>query len=136
MAVLGRTIATGSRHRDADLQHVGEKGHAILEKVVGDLHDARDMLAICQRVALLMPRRWQHSHDGDLGRLRHLEGSVKEAVLGHAGVRVDDENDLSTARELLLSLAWCTVSDLTHILMLPSAQVLPSSSSTAFTRAK
>jgi hypothetical protein len=37
---MTRTITARTGHGDVDLQQGGKEGHAVLEKVIGDLHDA------------------------------------------------------------------------------------------------
>lgn len=51
------------------------------------------------------------SHDRHVGALGHLHGRVHEAVLGDAGVRVDQEDDLAAAKFSELSMICCLITN-------------------------
>jgi len=43
---MALTITVGDCERDTDLEHRGKECHCVFEKVVGDLHDSRCVLAV------------------------------------------------------------------------------------------
>ena len=70
-----RDIAVCNCKRDGGVDKIREEGDAAFEESVGNVHDTGLEL-----------------NDGNLRRLLHFAYSIQEAVLGHTGIGVDDQN--------------------------------------------
>ena len=77
---------------DALVDPAREMGNAVLKVLPVDLHNVGFVL-----------------NDRDLGGFGHFACGIAEAVFGHDGIRVDDEDDLSDAERLAVDCR--TVSD-------------------------
>lgn len=75
-----RDIATSHGKPDHGVDHIGEEGDALLEEVVGHVHDSGREL-----------------QNRDFGALLHLADSLEQAVLGHTSVRIDQKNVVAYA---------------------------------------
>lgn len=89
-----RTITIGYHQRDTNLKHGSEEGHCVFEKVVGDLHDTRCVLAAISLYSVVV-----NLHDGDIWGLLHLKSCIHEAILWHPGIGINEQNDLTTAHQ-------------------------------------
>jgi len=74
----GRNIARCHTKADSGVDQVGEKRYTVLEVVVGNLHDTTGEL-----------------DNGNTGTLLHFGSSIEQAVFGHTGIGIDDEDIVS-----------------------------------------
>jgi len=98
----GPTISVGYHQRDVHLEHRGEEGHCVFEKVICDLHDSGCVLAGNKLDLGSWLMGGVDLHDGDIGTLLHLESGIHETVFGNPGIGINQEDDLSTRRSAML----------------------------------